>query len=436
MKRNMNLKYILATAFALPLGLLAQGSHHLEAYRAQVRNYSKDLRAAVLSSRIKQEQQQSAKADFLPSLCGQAHYQYTGQPLRLSKEVPGLAVPIELEGRHQQYGATLTLAQPLYMGGVLKAKYEKAKTETTMSQLEIQRITNDLLYDADVHYWNKVARQEMTRVAGNFRQSVASLVEVVKERVEEGYTDRNDLLMAEVKLNDADFRLVQARNDEEVARLALHSFAGVPSDSILVTDSLLCPVPETLHPGNAQEDALMQRPEIHLAESNTNTQKSAAQIANANFRPHVSIGIDGSYTAPGYDFRSDLDPNYAIYAKLSIPIYEWGKRENTRQAGKHAISIALENEQKVRDQILLETETACCNLQLATDKVKLTEKSLEKAAESEQLATDKYKEGEVSIVEVINAQLFHLEAQINHIQSKLNAQIAYSALCRARGAYL
>ena len=68
--------------------------------------------------------------------------------------------------------------------------------------------------------------------------------------------------------------------------------------------------------------------------------------------------------------------------------------------------------------------------------MKLTEKSLEKAAESEQLATDKYKEGEVSIVEVINAQLFHLEAQINHIQSKLNAQIAYSALCRARGAYL
>lgn len=99
MKRNMNLKYILATAFALPLGLQAQGSHHLEAYRAQVRNYSKDLRAAVLSSRIKQEQQQSAKADFLPSLSGQAHYQYTGQPLRLSKEVPGLAVPIELEGR-------------------------------------------------------------------------------------------------------------------------------------------------------------------------------------------------------------------------------------------------------------------------------------------------------------------------------------------------
>ena len=49
MKRNMNLKYILATAFALPLGLQAQGSHHLEAYRAQVRNYSKDLRAAVLS---------------------------------------------------------------------------------------------------------------------------------------------------------------------------------------------------------------------------------------------------------------------------------------------------------------------------------------------------------------------------------------------------
>ena len=70
------------------------------------------------------------------------------------------------------------------------------------------RVTNNIIYDTDVYYWNKVARQEMVTVAEEFKESVATLVEVVKDRVEEEYSDRNDLLIAEVKLNDAEYRLI------------------------------------------------------------------------------------------------------------------------------------------------------------------------------------------------------------------------------------
>lgn len=42
-------------------------------------------------------------------------------------------------------------------------------------------------------------------------------------------------------------------------------------------------------------------------------------------------------------------------------------------------------------------------------------------------------EGNISIVEVINAEIYHLEAKVNFIQSKLNAQIVRSGLERARG---
>lgn len=41
--------------------------------------------------------------------------------------------------------------------------------------------------------------------------------------------------------------------------------------------------------------------------------------------------------------------------------------------------------------------------------------------------------GNISIVEVINAQLYHQDAKVNYIQSKLNAQIAKSGLDRAVG---
>lgn len=79
---------------------------------------------------------------------------------------------------------------------------------------------------------------------------------------------------------------------------------------------------------------LVQRPEMQIARSQVGIQESTGKIANAQYLPKISVGINGSYSSPGYDFTSDLDPNYAVYAKVSIPLYEWGKRKNTRHASR------------------------------------------------------------------------------------------------------
>ena len=239
--------------------------------------------------------------------------------------------------------------------------------------------------------------------------------------------------MAEVKLNDAEYRLAQARNDAEVARLSMNSFSGVPFDQVQPTYSaVLLPMQEYDY-ALTVDAAMMGRPELQIASGQVEIQKSVAKLANAQYLPKFAVGIDGSYASPGYDFTSDLDPNYVVYAKLSVPIFEWGKRKNTRKAGRYGVSMALENQSKQTDKVRLEVETAFYTYSRAFRDVQLTESSLSKASESESLAMDKYREGDISIVEVINAQLYHQEAKVNHIQSKLTAQIAKSALEKAMG---
>ena len=112
---------------------------------------------------------------------------------------------------------------------------------------ESNRIKSNTLHDADIYYWNAVAQHELVFVAQAFRTSIQQLVEVVRHRVEVEYIDRNDLLMAEVKLNDADFQLLQTRDNAEIARLALNSFAGVnPSDTF--ADRSFRNRPQTIYP--------------------------------------------------------------------------------------------------------------------------------------------------------------------------------------------
>lgn len=130
------------------------------------------------------------KADFLPSLSGNANASYTGNPLELYRELPSIETPLYFQGRDTKYGASVTLLQPVYSGGALKAGLEKSRKEKESALYEEKRVTNDVLYQADQYYWNKVACEEMVEVAAGFKESVAALVEVVRHRVEEEYTDR------------------------------------------------------------------------------------------------------------------------------------------------------------------------------------------------------------------------------------------------------
>ena len=53
----------------------------------------------------------------------------------------------------------------------------------------------------------------MVTVAQRHRDAAAALAEAVALRVSNGYTGRNDLLTAEVRLNDAEYQLQRALTD-------------------------------------------------------------------------------------------------------------------------------------------------------------------------------------------------------------------------------
>ena len=323
--------------------------------------------------------------------------------------------------------------------GAIETRDNRSRIETTGSFSNLDEIENLTITSrsgenfrlGDVAVLSELYR-ELVDVSRQYQSSVGKLVAIVQERVEAEFTDRNDLLMAEVKKNEADYQLLQAIHDADVSFLSMAILAGLSADSVFELDSLVVPVCEaTVHTGFHPENS--NRAELRIATENIARQQSLMKLENSQFLPHLSVGVDGSYAAPGYDFTADMDWNYAIYAKLSIPLYEWGKRKNVRRAGNYQVCMAKENYSKVVDPIYLETETAGSAYRQAVEQVLLTEQSLEKAAESESISLDNYREGLISIVEVINAQLYHLQARVNYIQSKLKAQVSRSDYYRAIG---
>lgn len=422
---------ISAMFFVVPV--YGQHSELLSQYRNRALQYNQDMKAAEKNIALSKELEKSAKTEYKPKLSAGANFNYTGNPMELSLDLPSLDNPLQFEGRHMKYGASVSLAQPLYTGGRIREGVKKAEAESRLALNQSEMIKSDISYEADLRYWSTVARNEMVKVTRRFTGAVEELTKVIRERVEVQLVDRNDLLMAEVKLNDARYQLMQAENNYEVARMSLNSFIGVDYDLVIPIDTLVSPIHEVGSLPAYMDQAGNNRPELRMAQDKISIQESAHKLNQSQFLPQFYVGVDGSYSSPGYNFKADLDPNYAVYAKVSIPLFEWGKRRNEKRAGEYRVAIARENFSKVKDVVSLEVQSAYYNYVQAVERVTLTENSLIKAQENEAMALERYREGKMSVDGVLDAQMFHQTAQMNFVQSRLTAQISYSAFVRALG---
>ena len=423
---------LFCTFVFLSLPVLAQQSTLLEKYRTMALDYNHDLKAAEKNIAASMEVEKSARADLKPKLSGAASFQYTGNPMELTLDIPSIGLSKTVEGKNLNYGGSLSILQPIYTGGRVLESIRMAQHQQALAGNQAKALNYAVCYQTDIQYWSAVARQEIVDVAEDFRNSIAALVKTIKERVEVGLVDPQDLLMAEVKLNEAEYQLLQAQSNFETGRMALNSMIGVRLEQPTELDAQ---IPIVVVSDSLWLSTGMGRPEIQMAYDEIRIAESTKKLNDSQFKPQFYVGVEGSYSSPGYNFKKDLDPNYAVYAKVSVPIFEWGKRRSEKRVSSFRIGMAEDNLNKVVDRVELEVSVARKALSQAIERVRLSESSLAKAEENETKAVERYNEGKVSVVEVIDAQTYRQTSQVNYVQAKAAAQGHYSELIKALHSY-
>lgn len=423
---------LFCTFVFLSLPVLAQQSTLLEKYRTMALDYNHDLKAAEKNIAASMEVEKSARADLKPKLSGAASFQYTGNPMELTLDIPSIGLSKTVEGKNLNYGGSLSILQPVYTGGRVLESIRMAQHQQALAGNQAKALNDAVCYQTDIQYWSAVARQEIVDVAEDFRNSIAALVKTIKERVEVGLVDPQDLLMAEVKLNEAEYQLLQAQSNFETGRMALNSMIGVRLEQPTELDAQ---IPIVVVSDSLWLSTGMGRPEIQMAYDEIRIAESTKKLNDSQFKPQFYVGVEGSYSSLGYNFKKDLDPNYAVYAKVSVPIFEWGKRRSEKRVSSFRIGMAEDNLNKVVDRVELEVSVARKALSQAIERVRLSESSLAKAEENETKAVERYNEGKVSVVEVIDAQTYRQTSQVNYVQAKAAAQGHYSELIKALHSY-
>lgn len=431
--RTHIIRITIMAAILLPAAAAAQQNGMLEKYREMAVEYSHDLKAAEKNVSASIELEKATRKDLYPKLSGSADFQYSVNPMQVTLDIPETGTTLSYEGSGIRYETAVTLSQPVYAGGRLLENIRLAQSQQMIGKYQEEYIRAGICYQTDIQYWNTVARGEIVKVSEEYRNSIASLVETIGNRVRNGFANPQDLLMMEVRLNEAEFQVLQARKNLDNSMMAFNSLIGADLHEMTGTEDSVAVV--SIIPSDLADSSVSNRPELRIAMEEINVAESQMNIAMSRYNPQFSIGMDGTFSSPGYDFRPDPDPNYAVYAKLSVPIFEWGKRRNEKRMYSYKVDAASDNLSKVSDRITLEVETARNSLEQAIRQIELAERSLTKARENERMALMRYDEGESSIIEVIDAQTYRQSAQLSYIRAKTSAQESYSGLMRALNRY-
>jgi outer membrane protein len=403
--------------FLIPFSLFSFGQENLtlENCRARVIEYNPTLKQQEKLVESAEANIQAKKKDFFPTIDVNGDYTFLQNPVTI------VTSPVSTEGPRNQYGFDAPIIQNVYRGSSVRRSSELAGLQKEYASDSKDDVVNFLLLETELSFWNAVYNEELLQLIEDYSNAIDVLASVIRDKVETEIISRNDLLLIEVRQNEAELFDLMAKNQLEISIMELNRIIGYPVDQKHLLQGNLDEV--LVNSLDYSLDAVLNnRPDIAAQNKRVEMQQTNAELVKSQYLPSVYAGIIPSWGVPNTNLGT-TDPNYntAFLAGLNIPITRWGKRK--QDVGKELLLAEAETYQlkELQDEVKLNINSSSYQLVESIRRIELTNESLQKAEENLNIMTDRYLEGLTSILEVLDAQEFWQRAY----KDMLDAQVYY-----------
>jgi outer membrane protein TolC len=320
-----------------------------------------------------------------------------------------------------------------------QASIAAAKEQIRFSELEIQRIEEQLRLDIATAYYDlQQADREVSIAQGDVNSRTDSL-KGIEQLFAAKFATRLDLLNAQVELGNATQILRNAQARQETARRNLAQLLSLPSevtplaaDAVDITGAWNLPLSETIIL------ALKNRVELEQQLAQRRNFQAQRQLAFSEIRPRVSLvasyDVLQAYSdQPGEDVPRGFGEGYSVGLRVNWTLFDGGAARSRARGSEADIKIAEQQFADNANQIRLEVERAFFQIPATQQNVETSTKAVELAREAVQAATDRFKASVNTQTEVLDAQNRLVQAENNRVQAVLGYNRALAALQRAIG---
>jgi outer membrane protein len=326
------------------------------------------------------------------------------QPLILNRQSNGINVSQLIF----DFGRTLNLTAA--------AEFE-ALSEAQQQEL----VKAQVLLEVDRTYFNVLKAQALLGVANQTVTSRQAVYDEIAALAKSKLKSDLDQTYARANLEQANQLVLQAKNAVEVAYAELSDAMGYGAvQKFSLSDPLLFKFPEETV-GLLVAKALQIRPEVVALRDEVNgAQRQAAAEMGARFPRIEALGSAGRTTVG----NSSVLGNYAAAGiDVEVPLWTGGllsARQNEATLRASAQQKSLEQEE---NQVVKEVNSSWFNAFTALKNIGVAEQLAASAQQALELADAEYRAGQTSIIELSQAQLDALQAEIAAASAKYDYQI-------------
>ena len=273
--------------------------------------------------------------------------------------------PERLPFLNQSNSFSLSIAQQIFQFGRLDAELERDDWQNRAAWLSVAQAQSQVHRDIALAYLNARSTNVLLQIRQVQLDLLASRLNTVQRRVDEGFLDRNDLLASFSELRSGQIAVVEQRRVADIARadLARVTFRA----EVQVEEAALANLVGRL-PSNLDQSLLFAQSnniDILIAETLVRAARAGEWAVARSGLPSLSWNASHSR---GLNYNRQFDDPFAenngistngsrdtsLGISLSVPLFAGGRELERRNLARDEVQLAMRQLNATRDGILAE----------------------------------------------------------------------------------
>jgi outer membrane protein TolC len=395
----------------------------------RAKTVSQQLLSADIAARIAHEDRVQAKAALLPSLNWENGFVYTqpnGTDTGIFVANNGPRVYSNQAAVHADYSIA---KRADYQATIAAEAVARARVEVAERGLNLTVVQN---------YYGLVSAQRHFANAQRAMDEASRFLDITRKQEAGGEAAHSDVVKAQIEVNNRQRDLREAQLNVDKARIALAVllFSDFRQDLQVVDDldklSVLPPFQEI------EPMARRNNPDLRAASAFVEQEKSGVKTARSGFYPTFSLDYFYGIQANQYAIHNPLGQNNlgsSLVAGVTVPVWNWGAvgsrvKQAQLRVQQARVDLGLAERQVAANLNAFYLEAATANTQMI-----LLKESLDLAEESLKLTLLRYGAGEVTVLEVVDAQRTVIDARNAYDDGKARYRVGVATLQTLTGIF-
>jgi len=302
------------------------------------------------------------------------------------------------------HDSKVRIIQPLFNPEIYFA-YKAQKELTTVQQAQKMAYENQLKFEIASAYYQFLQSGDAIRILKDTQKLLAELLKTNQSLVANGKATKDAVLNAEFEMDKTQQQIAESEKNYQVNQAYFNFLLNREMNSAIERDTTLSiSNNEVLEISLLKSTALRQRQEIQQLQHSLNANDFVINLNQGNaLLPKISVVGDVGYQGFNYTLKADQQ-YWLVQFGLTWDIFKGGEKRARTQQARIDYQVTENKMAQLKKQIELQVIQAYYELESAKQVYAASQSGVRSAEKSFQIIRAKYYEGQVIMLEYLDAQ--------------------------------